>query len=174
MWNFCLCTKKLYMLIHELLPSFRVKRCYLFVYLFSARLPYASTSLGIHKSSSFSVDHCGLAEEGVPFSRPAVPHLAKLLLLCVSLFLFPPALLCSLPHQGGASCSCLTNSNWPYTHKFCSAAGKSSLSPFLYLEGIKPSFWICLRGCSIPRGKESIFVATVELKNFYLRPYGSR
>lgn len=94
--------------LHEFLSSFRAKYCYLFVYLFSANLSYASTSLEIHKSSLGQV---GLAEEGVPFSRSAALHLAKLLLPWVSLFLFPTPLLCSPPHQYGASCSCLPNSS---------------------------------------------------------------
>lgn len=80
---------------------------YLFVCLFSASLSYASTSLGIHKSSSFSLDHWGLAEEGVPSSRPILQSFPYSVFILI--------LLCPPPHQGGVSCSCLPNSNWPYT-----------------------------------------------------------
>lgn len=162
MWNFYSSTKKLHMLLHELLASFRAKYCYLFVYLFSASLSYASTTLGMHKSS---LGHAGLAEEGVPFSRPAAPHLAKLL-LSLSLFLFPhlsSALLHTKMGPPAAACPIPTG----LTQTSFALLLENLLFPLSDLcpEGIKSPLWLCLRGCSAPEGdKESIFIAAVEVR----------
>lgn len=93
MWNFCLCTKKLHVLLHELLPSFRAKYCYLFVCLFilcqfviRQHIPWDTQII------LFSLDHSGLPEEGVPFSRPAAPHTWWSFLYSMLVYFYSPQL----------------------------------------------------------------------------------
>lgn len=139
MWNFCLCTKKLHMLLHELLPSFRAKCFYLFVCSFilcqfvtCQHIPWDTQTI------LFLLGPLCSGRTGCPCLQASSSPLGKASpTLCQFIFIpHSSPLLSSTPRWGLLQ---LPNSIWSYTRKFCSAAGKSSL----------PTFWPVSRGFQV-------------------------
>lgn len=103
------------------------------------------------------------ARRGCPFFQASSsPHLVKLLVLHVSLFLFRTALLHTKVGPPAAACPIPSG----LTHTSFALLLENLLFPLSDLcpEDIKSSLWVCLRDCSVPGNKESIFIATVELR----------